>query len=162
MKTNFLFVSNLIDNFKDENWKYLLNGLKTVEKLKHEQLAKLFNVTASTIVSWLGGTVDFYYKNKVKLIEHVFANNCNIPNLIKVGKEYYGSVRIGDERIPITHYLTKNNFSNKLIIKKGRDFYIHTPLLFPRDWKGKEIRFVPYKNKIIVFMANPVLDLFIL
>jgi len=150
-----ILISKIIEDIKEEDWKPLVLGLKVSSKLTDHKLIKLISKKRlSNSVGWISGSHKMSYQNKVKFIEYILRKNLSTKKLIKKGKIYYRGIQIRNEIISINKYFNKDDFKGNLIFKEKDNYYIHTPLLFPKYYNKNLIRFIPHKNKLIIYYYN--------
>jgi hypothetical protein len=145
-------VSKVISKIKEEDWQYLLLGLQEKFDITQYDLLSKVGIKVSPKISlWINGKNTPLYNSKIKFLEFILHKHLNIKRLIKFGKRVRSSIKFKNKWISVKDALTKNDFKNKLIIKKKNELYLNTPQLFPSSKDDKTIYFKPYKNRLLIF-----------
>lgn len=143
------------EKLSKEDWSNLLQGILFTHKITERELSKILQVSVSSISSWLNKKREISEDFQLKILSFVKNNKIPLKELLKLGKKVKNSLVLDDKILNKMKCIKRAELMEEdvLIFKNGK-WFLNTPLLFPRDFNGKDIKFIFLNRFIVVFFEN--------
>jgi DNA-binding XRE family transcriptional regulator len=147
-------ISNIKFLIKNNNWSDLLRGILFDLKMRQLDLSKKLKVNQSLISSWIKENSKPKLKYKIRLLSLIKTTNQPIERLVELGRKVKNSILVEGRLVDKRDSVKRSEINEELFVVKDNKTFINTPLLFPYNFHGNELKFVFKKDSIIVFWEN--------